>query len=66
MDNLDKKIRAFLVEEGYLFPVTDQEIEQALKELERSEIKIPLHLDNPAIYLRPFDHLPKRLRHKRL
>lgn len=29
MDNFDKKLRWFLVEEGYLFPQTDAEIERA-------------------------------------
>lgn len=33
MDKLDWKIRRFLVDEGYLFPQTDAEIERALKEL---------------------------------
>lgn len=35
MDNFDRKIRRFLVDEGYLFPITDAEIERALKELEQ-------------------------------
>lgn len=34
MDTLDRKIRRFLVDEGYLFPTTDAEIERALKEIE--------------------------------
>lgn len=34
MDALDRKIRRFLVDEGYLFPTTDAEIERALKEAE--------------------------------
>lgn len=33
MDALDRKIRRFLVDEGYLFPTTDAEIERALEEL---------------------------------
>jgi hypothetical protein len=34
MDNFDRKIRRFLVDEGYLFPTSDAEIERALKECE--------------------------------
>jgi len=34
MDNFDRKLRRFLVDEGYLFPTTDAEIERALKECE--------------------------------
>lgn len=34
MDNFDRKLRRFLVDEGYLFPTTDAEIERSLKELE--------------------------------
>lgn len=34
MDNFDRKLRRFLVDEGYLFPITDAEIERALKEVE--------------------------------
>lgn len=51
MDNFDKKIRAFLVEQGYLFPVTDSEIEKALKEVDCNHVIIPPHLDDPAFYL---------------
>ena len=36
MDNFDRKLRRFLVDEGYLFPSTDAEIERALKEVEMS------------------------------
>lgn len=35
MDKFDWKIRRFLVDEGYLFPQTDAEIERAFKELDR-------------------------------
>lgn len=41
MDNIDWKIRRFLVEEGYLFPVTDAEIEAAQNELEASGFQVP-------------------------
>jgi len=34
MDKFDIKLRIFLVDEGYLFPITDAEIERALKESE--------------------------------
>lgn len=34
MDDFDRKLRRFLVDEGYLFPITDAEIERALKEVE--------------------------------
>lgn len=37
MDDLDRKIRFVLVQEGYLFPITDAEIEWALKEVEMEE-----------------------------
>lgn len=37
MDALDRKIRFALVQDGYLFPVTDAEIEWALKETEMEE-----------------------------
>lgn len=40
MDNFDKKLRWFLVEEGYLFPQTDAEIERALKEVEEMQTEI--------------------------
>lgn len=33
MDNLDRKIRAFLIDEGYIFPITDAEIEKSINEL---------------------------------
>ena len=48
---MDSKIRRYLVEEGYLFPLSDSEIEAALKELSESNITIPTHLDNPLLYL---------------
>ena len=32
MDTLDRKIRRFLVDEGYLFPTTDAEIERSIQE----------------------------------
>ena len=35
MDDLDRKIRFALVQEGYLFPITDAEIEWALKETKK-------------------------------
>lgn len=41
MDNIDKKIRRFLVEEGYLFPQTDEEIELAISQLNESGFKVP-------------------------
>ena len=37
MDELDWKIRRFLVDTGYLFPSTDAEIERALKEVKMLE-----------------------------
>lgn len=40
MDNFDKKIRRFLVDEGYLFPQTDAEIERALEECETMKIEM--------------------------
>lgn len=40
MDELDWKIRRFLVDEGYLFPKTDAEIERALKECEEMQTEI--------------------------
>lgn len=40
MDKLDWKIRRFLVDEGYLFPQTDAEIERALKECEAMQTEI--------------------------
>lgn len=33
MDTLDLKIRRFLVDEGYLMPITDEEIARALDEV---------------------------------
>lgn len=45
MDKFDKKVRQFLVEEGYLFPETDAEVERSLAELETLKIKVPTHLD---------------------
>lgn len=39
MDKLDWKIRRFLVDEGYLFPQTDAEIERAIKECEAMKKK---------------------------
>jgi cyanate lyase len=40
MDNFDRKLRRFLVDEGYLFPITDAEIERALKECEAMQTEI--------------------------
>lgn len=40
MDNFDKKLRWFLVEEGYLFPQADAEIERVLKEVEEMQTEI--------------------------
>lgn len=51
MDNLDRKIRRFLVDEGYLLPSTDTEIERSLIEYEAQCVYIPAHLDNPNIYM---------------
>jgi hypothetical protein len=48
---MDSKIRRYLVEEGYLFPLSDSEIETALKELSESNVTIPPHLDDPLLYL---------------
>lgn len=56
MDKLDLKIRRLLVDEGYLFPVTDEEIERALQELEEKTVHIPPHLDDPKLYL----HFPEK------
>ena len=39
MDDLDRKIRFALVQEGYLFPITDAEIEWALKETKKEYMK---------------------------
>ena len=52
MDKLDWKIRRFLVDEGYLFPTTDAEIERALKECEENPVTIIPELDNHLIYIR--------------
>ena len=49
MDKLDWKIRRFLVDEGYLFPTTDAEIERALKECEENPVTIIPELDNHLI-----------------
>lgn len=38
MDKLDWKIRQFLVEQGYLFPITDSEIEYSLKKFNMEKI----------------------------
>ena len=51
MDDFDFKIRQYLVEEGYLFPITDSEIEQALREVEEANVIIPPHLDHPEHFL---------------
>lgn len=40
MDNFDRKLRRYLVDEGYLFPTTDAEIERALKESEEMQTEI--------------------------
>jgi hypothetical protein len=53
MKDIDRKIRKILVSEGYLMPVTDIEIEQALAELEANPIEMPNHLDDPLIFLSP-------------
>lgn len=50
---MDSKIRRVLVEEGYLFPLSDSEIEAAMKQLSESNISIPSHLDDPLLYLHP-------------
>lgn len=55
----DSKIRQCLVEEGYLFPLTDAEIESAMLELAKQNINIPPHLNNPLIYLNPPAHRQK-------
>jgi len=49
MDNLDKKIRAFLIDEGYIFPVTDVEIEKSVNELENSHFEFPQWLDDKIL-----------------
>lgn len=51
MDTLDHKIRRFLVDEGYLFPITDAEIERTLLELKDSPITVPEELDNPLFFI---------------
>jgi hypothetical protein len=51
MENLDLKIRSFLVEEGYLMPQTDTEIEKAMAECAANPPEIPAHLDNPLLFL---------------
>jgi hypothetical protein len=40
MENFDLKIRRFLVEEGYLFPQTDEQIKLALSQLNESGFKV--------------------------
>jgi hypothetical protein len=50
---MDSKIRRFLIEEGYIFPTSDNEIEASLKEFEKSNFIFPSHLDNPLLYLYP-------------
>lgn len=49
MDNLDKKIRAFLIDEGYLFPVTDLEIENSIKKLEANPLEVPEWLNKKIL-----------------
>lgn len=49
MDKIDRKIRRFLVEEGYLFPVTDEEIEIAQRQLEASGFQVPPELDRRVL-----------------
>ncbi len=39
MDNFDRKLRRFLVDDGCLFQTTDAEIERSLKELEAMQIE---------------------------
>lgn len=55
---MDSKIRRYLVEEGYLFPLSDNEIEAALNELSQTKITIPTHLDDPLLYLNPPESKP--------
>lgn len=51
--SMDSKIRRFLIEEGYIFPTSDDEIEASLKAFEESNFIFPSHLDNPLLYLYP-------------
>lgn len=48
---LDSIIRRFLVDEGYIFPFTDNEIESALKECSESNYLFPQELDDPLKYI---------------
>jgi hypothetical protein len=50
---MGSKIRRFLIEEGYLFPTSDNEIEDSLKKFNESNFTFPSHIDNPLIYLYP-------------
>ena len=50
MNKLDRKIRRFLVDEGYLFPTTDEEIERSIIEAKAQGIEVPKHLDYHNIY----------------
>lgn len=49
MDNLDRKIRAFLIDKGYIFPVTDAEIEKSINELKNSHFEFPQWLDGKIL-----------------
>lgn len=51
MKDFDSKVRQFLIEEGYLSPTTDEEIQRSLAECEANPPIIPPHLDDPMIYL---------------
>lgn len=45
------KIRRALVQEGYLMPATNDEIQKAIAEL--AGVEVPAHLDDPNFYLKP-------------
>ena len=51
MDTFDKKIRSFLIDEGYLFPQTDAEIQAAIAFLQENPVTIPPEIDNPNRFL---------------
>lgn len=46
----DKRIRQILIDLGYLFPETDDEISRSIEQAKR--VKIPKHLDNPLLFLK--------------
>ena len=49
--DIDATIRQTLIDLGYIMPTTDKEIERSLQQYQASQITIPAHLDNVALYL---------------